>query len=507
MNILDYIPGILIFSYLIYYLVNRFQKHTPTTIKSIKKEESNLRYLDLFAHVLLQESDIEFDENDLRKIISYLDHTINKLSSEENYDILCELNVSIDGKIYYHITSVDNEGAFYDNLINDLDKNLRTTISKYPKYYNCHGIVRFYNDEPILSEERLSELTSDIRKKIVKEVDENNNTLAENFKTLSKSEKIQFIQNYVNENGFTRLRKTIWESRWRTQDQKLIIWLLDKIYNIQNTGSIRVSEYASRVDFWLFQLEFLPHFPYIPIILGSFLIHDQQYNYAFHFFNLALKFIPGHSWLYAYCLHLVTFIRIINNSEKELIEKTSQLIDNAQFEEADTLLKAQKKLNPYSALVNSEILRLEKIRAYDTWSPEKEQEYLSNYLKIIYENCDPFFEDENILQGGIQTELNKHRKTIRDCEDLYKMYIASIHLGESLFEATYAIMICSDAIFYEKEFEKDAITTSISRLVKEKPQKIKEILDHYENRGINHSNLNEYFENEDKNINRNENNK
>lgn len=487
MNIIDNIPGILIFSYLIYYLVNRFKKPgTPLSKKIKREEESSFQYGDFFTYIFLEESDSEFDIHDINKVVAYIDNTINSLASQDPFDIVCEINISIDGNIYSNVISANKKDSLKDKLTDELNEDLSKAITKYPKYYNCHCILRFYNEEPIFDDETLSKLITEVKKKIGEEINSNNTFLSEKFKALSMPGKFKFIQDYVNENGFTRIRRTIEETRWNTQNQKIVMWLFDTLHDIQYIKNIKISALTSNVNFWLFQLEFSPHIPYIPIILGSLFVHNRQYDHAFHFFNLAENYMFEHPWLFSYCLHLLTFIKIIHESEKELVERASQLIDNAQFEEAEKLLKAQKKLNPHSALVNSEILRLQKLKAYDTWSPEKEQEFINNYWRIVYKDCDPFFEDENILQGGIQTELSEHRKTVRDFKDIYEVYIASLYLGETLFEATYAIMICSHEIYYQRKFEINYIATSISRLVKEKPEKIQKILDHYVKRQINY---------------------
>ena len=121
------------------------------------EKELGFKDINLFCYRPLKKSLTEFDQDDLEKLLAHIYKKINELAiSSDPYDIIFELNIRIDNTINFYIISSGSFESQLKELKDKLSNSLCNMVSKSPRFFDLHCILRYYNSVPLYSEEEVN---------------------------------------------------------------------------------------------------------------------------------------------------------------------------------------------------------------------------------------------------------------------------------------------------------------------------------------------------------------
>ena len=450
----------------------KYIKYTPPPKKL------GLKYIDPFCNKLPAYSSIVFDQEDLINALEFIYKEIVALTiSSEPYDILFELNISIDNTINFSILSAGILESQLNKLEDNLSKGLPDFIPHYPKFFDFHCILRYYNSDPLFPEEEIKKFKETVIENKFSFSVKNLNKKLKEFRLLKINEKFEYLSNFVNEIGLIRIRDFI--VYWPDKSNS-INWLIKKLFDIDYKDEIDIQKICSELKLWKSQIEISSLFPIIPLLIGSFYIHNKKYDIARYYFRVAGAFCAKQYWQSLYCIYSINFLSIIKKEEDIISENVTKLVEENKFADAEHILKDYLELNPFSAQANDELLFIEKLQNYSNWTPEREKKYRTNHKNLVLKECDPFYCSGNILYAGEEKINNDIKKKFAESKEIYDAYRYALQLNEPLMEATIAIIL-----FVAEMDQKDIknllfFALSLSRVLNVNIRKIEKILNKYQ---------------------------
>ena len=452
--------------------------YSPKSINyTATKKELGFKYIDPFCNIIPSYSSIVFDQDDLRNALELIYKEIVALTiSSEPYDILFELNIRIDNTIDFYALSVGIPESQLNKLKDNLAKSLNDLVPKYPKFFDYHCILRYYNYDPLFPEEEVKKFKEIVIENKFSLSVQNFEKKLKEFRALKINEKFEYLSNFVNEIGLIRIRDFV--AAWPDKSNNLN-WLIKELFDISNKNEIDIQKICSELKLWKSQIEISWVFPIIPLLIGSSYIHNKKYDIASYYFKVAGAYCAKHHWQTLYCMYLINFLYIIKE-EDVISENATKLAAENKFEDAECILKDYLELNPFSAQANDDLLFIDKLKNYSNWTPEHEKKYRTNYYNLVLKKCDPFYCNGNILYVGEEKINNDNKKKFVKSEKIYDAYCYACQLNEPLMEATIAIILYVAEMNKEDTMNIKFFSLSLSRFLNVNISKIEKILHKYQ---------------------------
>lgn len=418
--------------------------------------------------------DEEFDDVDLKRILASLNKQIRILmKGKGSYDILFLLRVSVEKQVEFKIEITGNSQINSMEFSKILSAKATGRVKKFPRFFDVYYLFRYNNKGFLFTQEQVDEFTDKALQTIISNRFDRAEKEMERFIGLELQQKFDHLQEYVSKACLPKLRNLLIFEPDADKDHS---FLIKELYGIEQETEIETEKFTSNLEFWLSQISLTSYQPAIPILLSLFFIKNRKYDLAGQFYRLGYSFSINFSWLSQCSNYLKNYLNYIKQDEIRIIEAAELLIDQDKLSAAEEMITDYLELNPWSAQANDLLLQIDKLRNFNQWNTEDLKAFEERYRKKIFQQCDPLFQNGNLINMGNNEIRNSWREEIKETSNLYEAYFNFIKLNVPLLEAAFAIMLFTIEKEKGQVVNLNSFALSISNVVDMKLNKIEKKL-------------------------------